>query len=270
MSQTIVLIHGAWVTPASWDRFAGRLRAAGHVVHTPSWPLIEGLDAAAINASVPQGFGALGVGRIVDHLATFVASLPEPPILVGHSVGGLLTQLLLDRGLGVAAAVLNPVPIGGIVPGPRALQAIAPIVLRPRGWARPYAFSRRRFAALYATGAPEALIDEAMARYVIPAPGKVFHQAALWLGTRIGPRRRTQPLLITGSDRDLLVTPYLSRAAYRIQRRAPAPTEFAMLPGQSHLLIAEPGWERVVDLVLGWIDGLRLATPGAVPAGIAA
>ncbi|MCW3838234.1 alpha/beta hydrolase [Sphingomonas canadensis] len=266
MPRTIVLVHGAWVTPASWQPFRQRIEAAGHVVHTPSWPLIEGLDARTINAAVPAGFGALALGEIVDHLAAFIAALPEQPVLIGHSVGGLLIQLLLDRGLGSAGVALNPVPIGGIVPGPAALRAIAPIVLRREGWRRPYAFGRRRFGALYATGAPEALVDAAYAGYVIPAPGRIFHQVAAWQGNRIDPARRRQPLLITGSDRDRLVSPYLSRAAYRIQRRSPAPTDFVLLPGRSHLLIAEPGWEAVADLALAWIDEALARHVRPVPA----
>lgn len=267
MPHTIVLVHGAWVTPGSWGRFAAQLRAAGHAVHTPSWPLIEGLDASAINAAVPPGFGALGVSAIVEHLAAFIGRLPDAPVLIGHSVGGLLVQLLLDRELGRAGVVLNPVPIGGIVPGPRALRAIAPIVLRRAGWRRPYAFPPERFARLYATGAPPALIEEALDRYVIPAPGRLFHQVALWRGTRIDPERRRQPLLITGSTRDRLVTPGLSRAAYRIQRRAPAPTHFQMLGDHSHLLIAEPGWEAIVDLSLAWLGEVLPPVPFHFMAG---
>lgn len=257
MSRTIVLIHGAWVTPGSWRPFRSRLEAAGYQVHAPSWPLIEGRTAEEIRAKLPPSFGALTLGTIVDHLQAFIDALPEPPLLLGHSFGGLLTQLLLDRGVGSAGIALNPAPIGGIVPGPTALRAIAPILLRPRGWARPYAFSRQRFGALFATGAPAGLIDDAFTRYVIPAPGMIFHQAAFWAGNRVRPSRRTQPLLITGGDRDLLISPYLSRAAYRMQEAAAARTDYHQFTGRSHLLIAEPGWEEVVDHCLDWIEDIQ-------------
>jgi len=254
--RTIVLIHGAWVTAASWKGFRRPFEAAGHAVHTPTWPLLEGRSAAEIAASPPPGFGSLRIEQIAAHLARQIGALAESPILIGHSFGGLLTQLLLDRGIGRAGIAFNPVPIAGIVPGPTSLGAIGPIVLRPNGWKRPYAFSRERWARRFANAAPRALADAAYESYVIPAPGRIFYQAALGLGTRIDPRRRRAPLLITGSDRDRLVTPYLSRAAWRIQGRSPARTDYLDLPGRSHLLLAEPGWEQIARRALEWIEGL--------------
>jgi len=249
----VVLIHGAWVTTASWDAFRQPFEQAGHVVHIPTWPLLEGRTAREVNRAPPAGFGSLGIGTIVAHLARSIRALSRPVVLVGHSFGGLLTQLLLDRGVGRGGIAFNPVPIGGIVPGPVSIAAILPIVLRPNGWNRPYAFSRARRVRRFANAAPRPLADAAYDEYVIPAPGRIFHQAALGLGTRIDPRRRRVPLLITGSDRDRLVTPYLSRAAWRIQSRSPARTDYWDLPGKSHLLLAEPGWQEVADTALDWI-----------------
>lgn len=256
MAKTIVLVHGAWVTPASWDTFRQPFDAAGYTVHAPAWPFLDGRTAAELNAEPPEDLGRLTVGRIADKYQAFIATLPEAPILVGHSFGGLLVQMLLDRGVGVAGVAINPAPIGGIVPGPSAFRAIAPIVLRPLAWRRPYRFTRRRFSELFANGATEAVAGKAYDRFVIPAPGMIFHQAAFWLGTRVRPDRRKQPLLITGGDEDRLVSLYLSRAAYRRQRRSPAPTDYVEFPGRSHFLIAEPGWETVAASTLSWIENL--------------
>jgi pimeloyl-ACP methyl ester carboxylesterase len=246
----IVLIHGAWVTVESWDDFRRPFEEAGHVVHAPTWPLLVGRTAAEIVRDPPAGFGSLTVGRIADHLQT---QIPEGAILVGHSFGGLLTQMLLDRGVGRAGAAINPVPIGGIVPGPTSIGAILPIVTRSNGWNRPYAFTRDRWACRFANGAPRAQADAAYDSFVIPAPGRIFYQAASGIGTRIDPMRRTVPLLITGSGGDRLVTPYISRSAYRIQRRSPARTDYLDLPGHSHFLLSEPGWQDVAARVLAWI-----------------
>ncbi|MBO9623355.1 MAG: alpha/beta fold hydrolase [Sphingomonas sp.] len=256
MTRPIVLVHGAWVTAESWDPFRRRYEARGREVHTPSWPLIEAKRAAEINRAVPEGFGSLTLGRIVDHLQVAIERLAEPPMLIGHSFGGLLVQLLLDRGVGAAAAVINPAPIAGVVPDAAAISAIAPILFRPAGWLRPYAFDRERFGRLYATGAPADLVDRVFSDWVIPAPGMIFHQAAFRAGSRVQPARRTQPLLITASDCDRLITPGVARAAFRRQSRAGAPTEFHQFAGRSHLLIAEPGWEEVADVALGWLDGV--------------
>lgn len=261
MTKTIVLVHGAWVTPASWDTFRQPFEAAGYTVHAPAWPFVEGRSAAELNVEPPAGLGSLTVGKIADKYQAFVATLPEAPILVGHSFGGLLVQMLLDRGVGAAGVALNPAPIGGIAPGPSALRAIAPILLRPTAWRKPYRFTRRRFAQLFANGASEAAAGRAYDRFVIPAPGMIFHQAAFWLGTRVRPDRRRQPLLITGGDEDRLVSPYLSRAAYRRQLRSPAFTDYVEFPGRSHFLIAEPGWETVAASALSWIENLPETRP---------
>lgn len=261
MTKMIVLVHGAWVTPDSWDIFRQPFEAAGYAVHAPAWPFVEGHSATELNEKPPAGLGSLTVGRIADKYQAFVGTLPEAPILVGHSFGGLLVQMLLDRGVGAAGVALNPAPIGGIVPGPSALRAIAPILLRPTAWRKPYRFTRRRFAELFANGAPEAVAGKAYDRFVIPAPGMIFHQAAFWLGTGVRPGRRKQPLLITGGDEDRLVSPYLSRAAYRRQRRSSAPTDYLEFPGRSHFLIAEPGWETVAASALSWIENLPAARP---------
>jgi len=264
MTRTIVFIHGAWVTPDSWDVFRAPFDAAGYEVLTPAWPFVGQHGPAELNANPPATFGGLSIVRIADYLQTFIEALPEPPILLGHSFGGLLTQMLLDRGCGSAAVVLNPAPIGGLVPGPSAWRAIAPILLRLNGWNRPYKFTRERFGRLFANAAPPATVDEAYARYVIPAPGKIFHQAAFWSGTGIDPARRTQPLLITGGTEDRLISPYLSRAAYRRQRHAPGPTDYVEFPGRSHFLITEPGWEEVANYVLDWLGRAVAARPGLI------
>jgi pimeloyl-ACP methyl ester carboxylesterase len=254
--KTIVFIHGAWMTTPSWDSFRRPFEAAGWTVHTPTWPLLDGFTAAEINAAPPAGFGGLTVGRIVDHLQRYIEALPGQPVLLGHSYGGLFVQMLLDRGVGRAAVALNPVLIGGVVPGPTTLTAALPILARWNGWNRPYAFSRGRFFRRFANAAPRALSDQAYDSYVIPAPGRIFYQAASWIGTFVDPRRRTAPLLITEGDADRLVTPYLSRAAYDIQKRSKARTDYAKFPGASHFLITEPGWEKVAATALEWIEGL--------------
>ena len=251
-SNPVVFVHGLWVTAASWSPFAEPWRAAGYEVHTPEWPVIEGLSVAELRDAPPAALGSLSIETVVDRMAAYIQGLDRPPLLVGHSFGGLFIQLLLDRGLGRAGVALNPAPIAGVVPGWLTLSAAAPAILRPQGWRRPYALSRELWAERYANAAPPALQAETWEQYVVPTSGRIIHQAALWRGTGVDPRRRRQPLLITAGDRDRLVTPYLSRAAFNIQSRSPAPTDFLDFPGRSHLLIAEPGWEEVARACIAW------------------
>lgn len=252
--RSVVLIHGLWVTTDSWADFRQPWEAAGWSVLTPTWGPLKGRTAAELNATPPPQLGGLSVGTIVDGLQAEIEGLPAPPLLVGHSFGGLFTQMLLDRGVGRAGIAINPAPIGGVVPGWLTLTAALPPILRWNGWNRPYAMSRERWAGRFANAAPPTLQNASYDSYVIPAPGRVFYQAAFWAGTRVDPRRRTQPLLITEGDRDRLVTPYLSRAAYRLQRKSAAPTDYLAFPGRSHLLLAEPGWEEVAAACVAWAE----------------
>ena len=250
--RSLVLIHGAWVTAQSWDTFRQPFEAAGYTVHTPTWPMLEGRSARELNESPPSGFGALTTGSIVDRLQAFITTLPDAPLIVGHSFGGLFTQMLLDRGVGRAGVAINPVPIGGIVPGPTSLTAVLPAVARWNGWNRPYAMSRHVWSKRFANTAPPVLQNSSYDTYVIPTSGRILHQAATWLGTVVRPARRTVPLLITGSQGDRLITPYISQATINLQRHSPAPTDFAQFADRSHLLIAEPGWEEVAARAIDW------------------
>jgi pimeloyl-ACP methyl ester carboxylesterase len=254
--RTIVFIHGAWMTAQSWETFRQPFEAAGYMVLTPTWPGLDTAPAEDLRDQPPPGFGSLSVGRIVDHLEDYIEALSDKPIILGHSFGGLFTQLLLDRGLGRAGIAINPVQIAGVVPGPVSLSFALPAIARVAGWSRPYLFSYDVFCRQFANGAPPDQQRDAWERYVVPAPGRIIHQAALWLGTGVKPKRRFQPLLITSGGRDRAVSPYLSHAAYVKQSQCKARTDHRLFPQASHYLIAEPGWEEVADTALAWIRGL--------------
>lgn len=264
-TNSIVFVHGAWMTARSWDNFAAPFEAAGYDVHIPTWPGLDGRTAAELNAAPPAGYGGLRIGRIVDHYADFIRRLPEPPILIGHSFGGLIVQLLLDRGLGAAGVALDPAPIGGVPAGLRALVSAFPILARWNGWNRPYALSPDEFAAKFANAAPAVQQADAHRSVAIPTPGRIFYQAAFMLGTWVSPRRRTAPLLVTGGSRDRLVTPFMSRLTYRRQKASPARTDYRLFDGRSHFLTAEPGWEEVADTTLRWLEAV-LGTRPSLPA----
>lgn len=263
-SRHIVFVHGAWMTAQSWDNFIPPFEAAGYTVHVPTWPGLEGRSAAEINAAPPAGFGSLRIGTIVDHYADFIRTLPEPPILIGHSFGGLIVQLLLDRDLGAAGVALDPAPIGGVPAGLRALLSAFPILARWNGWNRPYALGRDEFATKFANAAPRAQAAAEHARVAVPTPGRIFYQAAFMLGTWVDPNRRQVPLLITAGTLDRLVTPFMSRLTYLRQRKSPARTDYLIFDGRSHFLTSEPGWEQVAAAALAWlaqVDGTRRAVP---------
>jgi pimeloyl-ACP methyl ester carboxylesterase len=251
-TKTVMMIHGAWMVPASWDNFRARYEAAGYTVITPAWPHLEGKTAAELRANIDPAFGSMGLKQIVDHYETIIRALPEKPLLVGHSFGGLIVQLLLDRGLGAAGIAIDPGPIAGVFADPVSLTAALPPILRWNGWNTPFLINQQGFNAKFANTAPAALQTAAYDKYVVPAPGRIFYQAASMIGNGADPKRRTVPLLITAAEHDRTVAPALSRGIYNKQRKSAARTDFHEFKGVSHSLAFEPGWEKVADYTLGW------------------
>lgn len=247
-----MFIPGAWMTPGCWDDFRKPFEAAGYTVHTPSWPTLDSDSPAKLRDEPPEALGSLSVGQIVSHMASVIADLPEPPLIVGHSFGGLFTQLLLSRNLGAAGITLDPAPIAGVIPGPISLSAAAPVLFRWNGWNRPFLISRTAFARTFANTIPPEAQQEAYDRLVVPTSGRIFFQAAAGIGTAARPKHRSKPLLITVGEKDRTVSPYVARAAAAHQRSSPAPTTFKEFAGRSHFLIAEPGWDEVADYCVSW------------------
>lgn len=251
INKTVVLIHGAWMTPASWEPFKSRFEAGGYSVAAPTWPTLD-RPVDELRNNTPTELGSLTVGRIVDHYENIIRALPQPPLLVGHSFGGLYVQMLLDRGIGAAGVAIDPGPIAGVIPGPVSLAAALPVIARWNGWNRPYMLPFEGFARNFANTLPPGRMRAEYERHVVPTSGRIFYQAATGIGTRVNPRRRTQPLLITVADKDRTVTPYLARAAYNKQKKSSARTDFVQFPNRSHFLVAEPGWEEVADYIIDW------------------
>jgi len=252
MSNTIMLIHGAWLTPASWDFFKEYFEKEGYAVHAPPWPY-EDISIEQLRVSPPPELARLTVSQLVDHYERLIRRLPEAPIILGHSYGGLIAQLLLDRGLGAVGIALDPAPLGGIVPPPRVLKSSFPVFTAWRGWNRVLAQSYETFATTFAQTLPEELKPVYYQRYWAPTPGRLYYQAALGVGTRIqhgNPRR--PPLLLCVGEEDITITPTAVMAAYKIQRQSPSATDFKIFPGRSHYLFHEPGWEEVAQYALDW------------------
>ena len=250
-TKTAVFVHGAWMAPASWANFRRAFEAAGYRVLTPVWPHLD-KPVAELRRQVDPAFGRLTLAEIVDHHQAVIAELPEAPLLVGHSFGGLIVQMLLDRGIGRAAIALDPGPIAGVIADPVSLGAALPVVLRWNGWNTPFMLSREAFGSRFANTVPKEQLDGLYDQYVVPAPGRIFYQAAFMSGTRIDPARRTAPLLITSATEDRTVAPPLARGAYNIQKRSTARTDFVSFPGRSHFLYVENGWEEVAAKAISW------------------
>ncbi|WP_156255028.1 alpha/beta hydrolase [Sandarakinorhabdus oryzae] len=262
MSKTIMLIHGAWLNAKSWEGFKAHYQAKGYTVIAPDWPF-DDRDPAQLRASPRPELARLGQRAIIDHYERLVRALPEMPILIGHSLGGVIVQHLLDRGLGVAGVAIDPAPTPGVPLGPRAIWSALPIFLDPFSWRKAKVMSRRMFRTRFAQTVPAADADRLYDRYIVPTPGRVY-----WDGV-INPLKinwknpQRAPLLLISGEIDLIADASMVRAIFRKQSLAPSRTDYREFAGRSHWTAIDQGWEQVADYALDW------ATANARPARVA-
>lgn len=211
----------------------------------------------------------LNVVDIVDHYAAEIAKLDEAPIIIGHSFGGLITLMLLDRGCGVAGAVLDPAPPRGVIPGLRSILSALPVLTSWKGWNRVLTMSRKGFTTTFANTLPVGVVDTAYDTYVVPAPGRPYFQAALGIGNGVSFKGLTSPLLLIAGLKDKTAEPSMIKRVWRAYHKANAPADFVAYPDRSHFLFAEAGWEEIVDGVLVWLSKRGFA-PAEQPLLIAA
>jgi pimeloyl-ACP methyl ester carboxylesterase len=268
MSDTVVLIHGLWMTPLSWEPWVDRFSERGHDVLAPAWPGMD-RDVASLRADTAS-YAHLGVTEIADHYEQIIRGLDRPPIIMGHSFGGLVTQILLDRGLGVAGVAIDPAPPKGILLTPPSSLRVASVALRnPANRHRAVMLTSTQFRYAFGNTLSESESQAVYERYAVPGPGRPLFQAGL---ANFTPRAATKidfhndtraPLLILGGGKDHTVPAATTRANFKLQSKSKAVTEYKEYPERSHWTAGEPGWEAVADHALEWsvTQAATLATP---------
>ena len=256
--DTIVLVHGFWVTPRSWEDWRARYEAQGYRVVVPAYPGFE-VEVESLNAD-PTPVEQVTTDGIVEHLESVIRGLDTPPIIIGHSAGGAFTQILLDRGHGVAGVALNSAPTEGVPVVPLTqVRSTFPVLKNPanRHKAVRYDFEHWNYAFTNTMGEVEA--RALYERYAVPVSGRILFESALanltpghggtWVDYRNDGRA---PLLFVAGSEDHIMPPkvqWSNAAHYRSDRTLTEVVEFGSKP---HLLTAAPGWEEVADYVLAW------------------
>jgi len=203
----------------------------------------------------------LGLGEVVDHYVRIVRGLDTTPVIMGHSTGGLLTELLLDRGLGAAGVTLSPAPVKGVLRVPPALlRTVLPAVRNPANRKKTVPLTPKQFRRGFTNTMNDADAEAAYDRYYIPAPGRVIFQAAF---ANFNPRAVTKvdfhkddrpPLLVMGNDQDQTIPASVSRAAAKRLSKSKAVVEYKEFEGRPHFTAGAPGWEAVADYALEWAN----------------
>lgn len=253
----IVLIHGQWLTPLSWEHFRRYYEDRGCPVLAPAWPRVEGV-VENVRRATPLLAG-LGIAEIVSYYEKIVQSLDEPPVLMGHSLGGLIVQILLDRGLGSAGVAVGSVPPKGVWRLPfSTLRAMAGVLRNPWNDGRAIELSFEQFRYAFANSMSENEARTAYERYAIPGPGRTIFQTAL---ANFHPRSacrvnyanscRSSLLLIAGGE-DRLTPASLVKGNFRKYRYSAALTEYEEFARRSHWMIAQNGWEEIAERALFW------------------
>jgi pimeloyl-ACP methyl ester carboxylesterase len=257
----IVLIHGLWMPPHSWSGWIERYSAAGHTVHAPAWPGVSELHEVLDHTKAPN---EMRFGDVVDHYDTFVRALPEPPILMGHSFGGLITQMLLGRGLGRSGVAIHPAAPRGVYRLPlTVLRATFPVFRSPSNRHRAVPLTPSEFHYAFANTVSRAESDSFHAKLAIPAPGLPLFQSAV---ANFLPKARAAtvvdyakpdraPLLLIAGGRDHLTPSSVVYENFNRYRRSAAPTDFKLFDNRPHLTAALHGWGDVADYALTWTAG---------------
>jgi pimeloyl-ACP methyl ester carboxylesterase len=255
--ETVVLIHGLWMTPRSWQRWVDHFEAKGRRAIAPSWPGLEG-EVEAVRGD-PSALRGLGVEEITDHYERIIRELERPPIIMGHSFGGLITQLLLDRGLGAAGVAVSTAPVKGVLAlPPSTLRSGWPALRNPFGVKDLVPLSHEQFHYRFTNTLPQAESRAVYDRFYIPGTARVLFQAAY---ANFNPRAVTKvgaaqddraPLLLISGDKDHISPPAVGASTLRVYRKWRSPTELKVFHDRSHWIAGQDGWEEVADYALDW------------------
>jgi pimeloyl-ACP methyl ester carboxylesterase len=254
----VVFIHGLWLLPSSWANWAEFFKKAGYSPLTPDWPDDpETVEQARAN---PDVLAKKTIGQVADHTAEVIGGLTKKPAVMGHSTGGLLAQIIADRGLSAATVGIDPGPFRGVLPLPvAALRSAAPVLKNPLNRSKAITLTLDQFKYGWANALDDDEAKQLYERYHVAAPGVALMQMANanlnpFTEAKLDPKNPDRgPLLIIDGEVDHTVPWAIANAAYKRQKRNAAVTEIKQIPNRGHSLTIDHGWEEVANTALEFV-----------------
>jgi len=254
----VVFIHGLWLLPSSWDRWAAFFDEAGYAPLTPGWP--DDPETMEEAKAKPDVLAHRTVAQVADHFTDVIGALKRKPAVIGHSFGGLMAEIVAGRGGAAATVAISPAPFRGVLPLPiSALRSASPVLTNPhnRGRAVPLTYDQFRYAFANAVDEDEA--QQLYDAYCVPAPGAPLFQAATanlnpWTEVKVNSKSADRgPMLIVSGEKDHTVPFSIANASFKKQKRNDAVTEIATIPGRGHALTIDHGWQDVAQTALDFV-----------------
>jgi pimeloyl-ACP methyl ester carboxylesterase len=254
----VVFIHGLWLLPSSWDNWVGLFEENGYAGVTPVWPDDpETVEEARAN---PEAFARKTLKRVADHTAAVIDRLDKKPAVMGHSTGGLLTQMIADRGLSAASVAIDPGPFRGVLPLPlSALKSSSPVLRNPLNRGRAVTLTFEQFKYGWANALDDEEARHLYDTYHVAGPGVALAQMANanvnpFTEAKVDPRNPDRgPLLIIEGEKDHTVPWAIAHAAYKRQKHNPSVTEITRIPNRGHSLTIDSGWREVAQTALDFV-----------------
>jgi non-heme chloroperoxidase len=256
--HVVVFVHGLWLLPSSWDRWRTRFEEAGYSTLSPSWP--DDPNSVAEANRHPEVMAHKSIGQIAEHFEYVISKLDAKPAVIGHSFGGLLTQILAGRGVASASVAIDPAPFRGVLPLPiSSLKSAAPVIGNPANHGRAVPLTYDQFRYSFANAVSEEEAKELYSTYAVPGSGVPLFQAATanlnpWTDAKVNSKNPERgPLLIVDGERDHVVPWAVANASFKKQKRNPGVTEIVKVPNRGHSLTIDHGWADVADTALAFI-----------------
>jgi len=264
----VVFVHGLWLLPSSWDRWRVVFGEAGYATLAPGWP--DDPETVAEARASPKVFAGKSIKEVADHFDAVVRKLATKPAIIGHSFGGLMTQILAGRGLSAVSVAIDAAPFRGVLPLPiSALRSAAPVLTNPLNYNRAVPLSYEQFRYAFANAVSEDEAKQLYETYAVPAPGEPLFQAAAanlnpWTEAKVDTKNPDRgPLLIIDGELDHVVPWAIANASYNRQKRNEGVTEIVKIPGRGHALTIDGGWREVADTSLTFVQRfIQVSGPG--------